>query len=182
MTINEVILAGRFTADPEIRYTQNNKPVARFNLAVDRYNGENNEDTADFIPCIAWGNIAEFVGKCFFKGKKAVVKGNLRTFSWTDQNSGQVRYGWEVVVEKIDFADDKKPTYQQPQPPQQQYQPQNNYQGAPANYQQNPHPQSPPQNQRPSNQGSGYRPPQNPPPQNPPAQNAQPQYPWEAPK
>jgi len=192
MTINEVIISGRLTADPETRYTQSNKPVCRFTLALDRYNGDGNEQSTDFIPCTAWGSMAEFVGKYFFKGKKAIVKGNLRTFSWTDQNQ-QTRYGWEVVAEKVDFADDKKieashlnnqPAYQNynqtppTAPPPPPTQPVYN-QAPPAGYQQNPGGYQPPQQNRPQ---GGYQPPQNPPPQNNQPQNSPPQqnkYPWE---
>lgn len=177
MTINEVILCGRLTDDPELRYTQNNKAVCRFRLAVDRYNGEGQENTTDFIPCTSWGGQAEHISRYYFKGKKAIVKGNLRTFTWQDQQ-GQTRYGWEVVVEKIDFADDKKAgnqgavqqggQYQQPQHHQSHNAPpQQNYQNSPS--------QS-------SQSAGGYRAPQNPPPPPPamPQNNQQvPMYPWE---
>lgn len=105
--MNKAILMGRLTADPELRYTQNNTAVCRFTLAVDRYMGQDKENQADFISCTAWGKTAEFISQYYFKGKKALVEGNIKTGSYDDKNGRKV-YTTEVWVERIDFADDKR--------------------------------------------------------------------------
>lgn len=107
MTINQVVIVGRLSRDPEIRNTQNGTKVATFTIAVDRYMGEGKEAETDFIPVVAWNGTAEFVDKYFFKGKKIIVQGNLRQRSWED-NDGRKHYVVEVWAEKVDFADDKK--------------------------------------------------------------------------
>jgi single-strand DNA-binding protein len=107
MTINEVILAGRLTKDPEIKYTQSNTAVCKFAVALDRYMGEGKEKQTDFINCTAWGKQAEFVGKYFGKGRKIIIKGNLKQNVWTD-NDDKKHYDIEVWVEKVDFADSAK--------------------------------------------------------------------------
>jgi single-strand DNA-binding protein len=105
--MNKVILTGRLTADPEVRYTQSATAVCRFTLAVDRYMGEGKESQADFIICTAWGKTAEHVGKYYFKGKKALVEGNIKTGSYDDKDGKKV-YTTEVWVDRVEFADDKK--------------------------------------------------------------------------
>lgn len=107
MTINEVVIVGRLARDPELRHTTNGKPVCGFTVAVDRYMGKDNGNEADFIPVVAWNSTAEFVSKYFGKGKKIIVKGNLRQRSWED-NDGKKHYVLEVWAEKVDFADGKK--------------------------------------------------------------------------
>jgi single-strand DNA-binding protein len=106
MTINEVILAGRLTKDPEVKSLRNGK-VCSFTVACDRYMGKDKDNEADFINCIAWNQTAEFVEKYFSKGKKIIVKGNIRTRAW-DDNEGKRHWVTEVWVEKVDFADSKK--------------------------------------------------------------------------
>lgn len=105
--MNKTFLTGRLTADPEMRYTQSQMAVCQFTLAVDRFMGKDKENEADFIRCTAWGKTAEHVEKYYFKGKKAIVEGNIRTGSYQDKN-GETRYTTDVWVEKIEFADDKK--------------------------------------------------------------------------
>jgi single-strand DNA-binding protein len=107
MTINEVILCGRLARDPEIRYSNNNVPIANISVALDRYMGKNRQNETDFINCVAFNSNAEMLGKYFFKGKKILIKGNLRQRTWDDQE-GKKHYVTEVWIEKIDFADDKK--------------------------------------------------------------------------
>jgi len=108
MTINEVIIAGRLTKDPELRHTQNDTAVASAAVALDRYMGSNKDNSTDFIPIVAWGNTAIFLEKYFFKGKKVIVKGNLHSRTWEDDD-GRKHFVLEVWAEKVDFADDKKP-------------------------------------------------------------------------
>jgi len=108
MTINEVIIAGRLTKDPELKYTSgNNTAVCKFSVALDRYIGEGKDKQTDFVNCTAWGKQAEFVGKYFSKGRKIIVKGNLKQNVWTD-NDDKKHYDMEVWAEKVDFADSAK--------------------------------------------------------------------------
>lgn len=108
MSINVIVLQGRFTRDPELRYTQNQKPVATFALAVDRdYASPGEKREADFIECVAWNKTAEFVHQYFTKGSPAIVTGRLQMRQWTDKNE-QKRVSAEVIVDRISFAGDKK--------------------------------------------------------------------------
>ncbi len=104
--LNKAILQGRLTKDPELRNTPNGKSVCSFNLAVDR---DYDRSKADFVPCVAWGNTAEFVNSHFRKGQMALVVGSLQSREWTDRNSNK-RTAWEVQVETINFCGDKKQT------------------------------------------------------------------------
>lgn len=106
--MNKVILLGRLVADPETRYTQNNIPMTRFKLAVNRPGKpQEGQPTADFFNLTAWRATAEFVGKYFKKGQQVLVEGYLRNNSWTDQQ-GNKRYADEIHVEQVYFADSKR--------------------------------------------------------------------------
>ena len=107
--MNKVILMGRLTRDPEIRYAQDNSlPVARFTLAVDRrFKRDNSQQTADFINCVAFGKTAEFLEKYARKGTKFVVEGRIQTGSYTNKD-GQKVYTTDVVCENVEFAESKK--------------------------------------------------------------------------
>lgn len=104
--MNKVILMGRLTADPEMRYTtgENATANARFSVAVNRQfkNAEGNYD-ADFIRCVAWKNNAEFIQKWFHKGDMIVIEGNIRTGSYTNKD-GQKVYTTEVWVDRVEFG------------------------------------------------------------------------------
>ena len=106
--MNKVILMGRLTRDPEVRYTQgyNAMAIARFTLAVDRRFRRDGEATADFISCVAFGRSAEFAEKYFRQGLKIVVSGRIQTGSYTNRE-GQKVYTTEVVVEEQEFAKSK---------------------------------------------------------------------------
>lgn len=107
--MNKVMLMGRTTRDAEIRYTQGEKStaIARFSLAVDRrFKRDNDEQNADFISCIAFGKIAEFLEKFGRKGTKFVVEGRIQTGSYSNKD-GQKVYTTDVVVENIEFAESK---------------------------------------------------------------------------
>ena len=107
--MNKVILIGRITRDAEIRYTQGEKStaIARFSLAVDRrFKRDNDEQYTDFISCIAFGKIAEFLEKFGRKGTKFVVDGRIQTGSYNNKD-GQKVYTTDVVVENIEFAESK---------------------------------------------------------------------------
>ena len=107
--MNKVILIGRLTKDPDIRYTQGQKPVciARYTLAVDRRYKRENEPTADFISCVSFGKGGEFVEKYLKKGTKIAITGRIQTGSYNDR-SGQKVYYTEVVVEEQEFAESKQ--------------------------------------------------------------------------
>lgn len=106
--MNKVILMGRLTGDPEVRYTQSNISVARFSLAVNRVGkAQEGQPTADFFDIVAWRQTADFVGKYFKKGQQVLVEGNLRNNNWTDQQ-GQKRYRTEVHVDHAYFADTRR--------------------------------------------------------------------------
>jgi len=106
--MNKVILMGRMTRDPEVRYGgANNSAVARFSLAVDRrFKREGDEQTADFINCVAFGKTAEFLEKYGRKGTKFVVEGRIQTGSYTNKD-GQKVYTTDVVCEQVEFAESK---------------------------------------------------------------------------
>jgi|LSQX01.3.fsa_nt_gb single-strand DNA-binding protein len=107
--MNKVILLGRLTADPELRYTTgSNIPVCRFRLAVERpYQRQGEERQADFFSIVAWRSTAEFVSKYFRKGVRVLVEGNLRNNDYED-NHGIRHYTVEVYAERVYFADSKK--------------------------------------------------------------------------
>ena len=112
--MNKVILMGRLTRDPEVRYTQtNNTLVASFSLAVNRrFTREGDTQTADFINIVAWGKTGEFCSKYFKKGQQVGIIGRIQTRSWED-NQGQKRYATEVIAEETYFADSKRDSYQE---------------------------------------------------------------------
>ena len=107
--MNKVILMGRLTRDPEVRYTQtNNTLVASFSLAVNRrFVREGDTQNADFINITAWGKTAEFVSKYFKKGQQVGVIGRIQTRTWDDEQ-GQKHYVTEVIAEEAYFADSKR--------------------------------------------------------------------------
>lgn len=102
--MNKVMLIGRLTKDPELRYTQGGTAVASFTIAVDRRFSKEKE--ADFINCVAWQKTAEFISQYFRKGSKIVVEGRLQTRSY-EVEDGSRRWATEVVVEQCEFADSK---------------------------------------------------------------------------
>ena len=107
--MNKVIIIGRFTRDPEIKYTtgENATATARFSLAVNRRfkNKEGNYD-ADFINCVAFGKTAEFIEKYFIKGMAIGITGRIQTGSYTNKE-GQKVYTTDVVVEETEFVESK---------------------------------------------------------------------------
>lgn len=106
--MNKVILMGRLTRDPEVRYSQSAEPVAvaRFTIAVNKRFKREGEPDADFIPCVSFGKIGEFTGRYFKKGMMISVVGRLQVRSWDDQ-TGQKRWTTEVIVEEQYFAESK---------------------------------------------------------------------------
>ena len=127
--MNKVILMGRLTRDPEVRYSQGAEPlaIARYTLAVDRRRGRSNDDsqpTADFITCVAFDKAAEFAEKYLRQGTKMLVTGRIQTGSYTNKD-GQKVYTTDVVLDDIEFAESKNAqgggdanySYQAPQRP-----------------------------------------------------------------
>ena len=106
--MNKVILMGRLTRGPEVRYSQgaNATAVARYSLAVDRRFKRDGEPTADFINCVAFGRTAEFAEKYFRQGLKVVVTGRIQTGSYTNKDGVRV-YTTDIVVEEQEFAESK---------------------------------------------------------------------------
>ena len=107
--MNKVILMGRLTRDPEVRYSSGESAtaIARYSLAVDRRFKRNNEEqTADFINCVAFGKAGEFAEKYFRKGTKVAVTGRIQTGSYTNKD-GQKVYTTDIVVEEQEFAESK---------------------------------------------------------------------------
>lgn len=106
--MNKVILMGRLTRIPEIRYSQgdNNMAIARYTLAVDRRFKGNSEQSTDFISCVAFGRAAEFAEKYLQQGTKICVVGRIQTGSYTNKDGVKV-YTTEVVVEEQEFAESK---------------------------------------------------------------------------
>ena len=107
--MNKVILMGRLTRDPEVRYSQGAEPVAvaRYTLAVNRRFKRKDEPEADFIPCVAFGKSGEFAEKYFRKGQLVGVIGRLQVRSWEDKE-GKKHWTTEVIVEEPYFAESKK--------------------------------------------------------------------------
>lgn len=102
--LNKIIVMGRLTRDPELRYTQNQTPVASFTIAVDRDLGEKQ---TDFLDCVAWKKTAEFVNNYFRKGGMVVVAGRLQIRDWEDKN-GSKRKTAEIVCDNVYFGESRQ--------------------------------------------------------------------------
>ena len=152
--MNKVIIMGRLTRDPEVRYSagESGTAIARYTLAVDRRFKRDGEATADFISCVSFGRTAEFAEKYFHQGLKVLVAGRIQTGSYTN-NSGQKVYTTDVVVEEQEFAEGKNSSQQGAgqQPPQ-------NYGGQQGGY--NAPQQNAPQQSQGYGQQGGYNAPQ----------------------
>lgn len=116
--LNHIVIMGRLTRDPELRYTQQQTPVASFTVAVDRdyANKQTGERETDFIDCVAWRSTGEFVSKYFAKGSMIVVSGRLQLRDWTDRD-GNKRRSAEILVDSAYFGESKRREdgYSQPQ-------------------------------------------------------------------
>lgn len=107
--MNKVILVGRLTRDPEVKYTTTGKMVATFTLAVDRaYTANREQRETDFVPIVVWGNTAEFCGNYLNKGSKILVDGRLQIRSY--EKDGQKRYVTEVIANSVDALERKSST------------------------------------------------------------------------
>ena len=114
--MNKVILMGRLTREPEIRYSQgdNAMAIARYTLAVNRRFKRDGEQAADFINCVSFGKIAEFAEKYLHQGTKIVVSGRIQTGSYTNKDNQKV-YTTDVVIEECEFAESKSASTGEPQ-------------------------------------------------------------------
>lgn len=101
-SINQVILMGRLTRDPEVRTTSTGKTIASFSLAVDR---SGQDDQADFFDITAWEKLGELVSQYLSKGRRCLVQGRLRQDSWDDKETGKKRSKVEVVATDVTFLD-----------------------------------------------------------------------------
>lgn len=105
--MNKVILMGRLTRDPDVRYSDQSSAVARFTLAVDRrFKRDGDQQTADFISCVAFGKTGEFIERYCHQGTKLVVEGRIQTGSYTNRDGNKV-YTTDVVAENVEFAESK---------------------------------------------------------------------------
>lgn len=106
--MNKVVLVGRLTRDPEVRYSQGDSAtaVARYTVAVDRRFKRDGEPTADFIPCVVFGRSAEFAEKYFRQGMRISVSGRIQTGSYTNKDGVRV-YTTDIIVEEQEFAESK---------------------------------------------------------------------------
>lgn len=105
--MNSVIIKGRLTADPELKYTQtNNTAVASFSVAVNRRFAQEGQQDTDFFNVTAWSKTGEFVSKYFKKGQEILVQGRLQQRSW-ETDSGEKRYAVDIVAEQVEFCGSK---------------------------------------------------------------------------
>lgn len=105
--LNKIIIMGRLTRDPELRYTAQNTPVCSFTVAVDRDYASNGEKQTDYIDCVAWRAGGEFVSKYFTKGNLIVVDGRLESRKWQDRD-GNKRTSWEINADHCYFGGAKR--------------------------------------------------------------------------
>jgi single-strand DNA-binding protein len=105
--MNKVVLIGRLTRDPELRYSQGGKAFTTFTLAVDRRFSKDKQQTADFIPCVAWDKLAEIIGNNLAKGRRVGVEGRLQTRTY-DAKDGSKRSAFDVMVDEMEFLDAKQ--------------------------------------------------------------------------
>ena len=106
--LNRIAIMGRFTRDPELKYTPSGKAVLSFTLACDRdYQPKAGDKKTDFVECVAWNTTAEFISRYFSKGRMTIVSGSLESRNWEAKN-GDKRISWEVRVDSIYFGDSKK--------------------------------------------------------------------------
>ncbi len=105
---NLVVLTGRLTADPELRYTNNNIPVTSFSIAVNRRYKAGEESQADFINIVAWRQTAEFVTKYFKKGSLIGIEGSIQTRRYVDKDTGKNRTAFEVIANNVQFVESRR--------------------------------------------------------------------------
>jgi single-strand DNA-binding protein len=115
--MNLILLCGRLTKDPEVRYGANNTAIARFSIAVDRRFKRDGQPTADFFNCTAFGKTGEFIEKYFRKGSKILLNGEMQNDNYKNKD-GQMVYGFQVLVNNVEFAESKAESQQNGYAPQ----------------------------------------------------------------
>lgn len=105
--MNKVLLCGRVTRDPDVRYSDNQKAVARFSLAVDRRFAREGDPTADFFNCTAFGKVAEIVEKHVVKATKLIIIGRVQNDTYTNKDGEKV-YSVQILVDELEFAESKR--------------------------------------------------------------------------
>lgn len=115
--MNKVLIMGRLTANPELKYSPNNAGFCKFTVAVKRnYKNNSGEYETDFISCTAWGKTAEFLSKYFQKGQMIALEGSLRTGSYKDRKFPEItHYTTDLSVESVEFTGSKGTSQSQPQ-------------------------------------------------------------------
>lgn len=112
--LNNIVIMGRLTKDPELRMTQQQTAVTTFTVACERdHQSGGTERQTDFIECVAWRHTAEFVSKYFHKGQMVSVIGRLQSRKWEDRD-GNKRTSWEIVAESVYFAEKREATEGKP--------------------------------------------------------------------
>ena len=104
--LNQIILHGRLTADPELKQTQSGVSLCNFTVAVDRSYKSGEDKITDFFNCTAWRGLGEMISKYFNKGKEIVIAGEMQSQKWQD-NDGNNRTSWVVQVQNVDFCGSK---------------------------------------------------------------------------
>ena len=104
--MNSIIIKSRLTADPELKYTQNNTAVTSFSVAVNRRFVQEGQQDTDFFNVTAWSKTAEFITKYFKKGQEILIQGRLQQRSW-ETESGEKRYAVDIVAEQVEFCGSK---------------------------------------------------------------------------
>lgn len=104
--MNKVILIGRLTADPELRYTPSGTPASTVTVAVDRLPNKDGEVVADFIRCVVWGKSAENLARYMSKGRQLAIEGRLQVRSW--EQNGSKRWATEVIAERVQYLGGKQ--------------------------------------------------------------------------
>ena len=104
---NLVVLSGRLTTDPELKYTPNNTPVCSFSIAVNRRFKQGEEKQTDFINITTWRQTAEFVSKYFSKGSMIGIEGSIQTRRYVDKETGKNRTAFEVIANNVQFVESK---------------------------------------------------------------------------
>lgn len=113
--MNSIIIKGRLTADPELKYTQSNTAVTSFSVAVNRRFVQEGQQDTDFFNVTAWSKTAEFITKYFKKGQEILIQGRLQQRSW-ETESGEKRYAVDIVAEQVEFCGSKKDNSSEDEP------------------------------------------------------------------
>ena len=112
--MNNIVIKGRLTKDPEMKVMQSGKNVVNFSVAVNR---RFNRDIADFFDCVAWNKTADIIANHFVKGQGILLRGEMQQRQWQDKE-GNNRYAWELLVDEVEFCEPKSSAPEKSQEPQ----------------------------------------------------------------